>query len=64
MTFSKMSPADKNAVHSLLKGSQDMVRRHAGGTHNAYGPDIFRILQSTDPSQVSSSVSSPRANKA
>jgi len=64
MTFAKVSAAYKDAVHPLLKGKQDMMRRHTGRAHHPDGPDVRRVLQPTDPSQVSSSVCSPRAEKA
>jgi hypothetical protein len=63
MAFSKVSSAHKDAVHPLLKCSQDMVRRHARRTHDPNHPHVRGILQPTDPSQVSSSVHSPRADK-
>jgi len=64
MAVSQVSPAHKDAVHTLLEGPQDMVRRHACGTHHPDSADVCGILQPTDPSQVSSSIRSPRAQKA
>jgi len=58
-----MSPAHKNAVDSLLKRLQHMMGRHAPGTHDPDDPHICRILHTTDPSQVSSGVRSPGAQK-
>jgi len=58
-----MSATHKNAVHSLLKRSQHMMGGHATGTHDPYHPDICRILHSTNPSQVSSGIRSPGAEK-
>ena len=64
MAVAQVSPAHKDTVHSLLKCKQDMMRRHTGGTHYPNSTDISGILQTTDPSQVSSGVCSPRAQKA
>ena len=58
-----MSAAHENAVHPLLECPQHMVGRHAPGTHDADDPDICRVLHTTDPSQVSSGVCSPGAQK-
>jgi hypothetical protein len=63
MAFSEMSAAHKNTVHPLLKSAQDMVRRYTRRAHHPHGLDIRRVLQTTDPSQVSSSVHSPCTNK-
>jgi len=63
MAFPEVSPAHKNAVYPLLEGPQDMVRRHAGRAHHANRSNIARVLQSTNPSQVSSGVCSPRTQK-
>jgi len=54
-----MSAAHKDAVDTLLECPEHMMGRHATGTHDAYDPDICRILHTTDPSQVSSSIRSP-----
>ena len=64
MAFSNMSAPYKNAVNPLLKSQQEMMGRHAGRTHHPDHPDICRVLQSTDPSQVSSRVCSPGTQKA
>src|SRR3989339_1329172 len=58
-----MSAAHENAVHPLLECPQHMMGRHAPGTHDADDPDICRVLHTTDPSQVSSGVCSPGAQK-
>ena len=64
MAVAQVSPAHEYTVHPLLKSTQDMVRRNTGGTHDPNGTDVRRILQSTNPSQVSSGVRSPCAEKA
>jgi hypothetical protein len=64
MTFSDMSATHENTVNSLLKSQQKMMGRHAGRTHHPDNPDVCGVLQSTDPSQVSSRVRSPGTQKA
>jgi len=59
-----VSPADENTVDALLEGQQDMVRRDAPSAHDPHDADVRRVLQPTDPSQVSSGVCSPGAQKA
>jgi hypothetical protein len=59
-----MSAAHEYPVHPLLEGTQHVMRRDASRAHHPYDPDVCRILQSTDPSQVSSGVRSPGAQKA
>ena len=63
MAFSEMSAADEHTVHALLKSPQDMMRRHTCRAHDPHGPHIRRVLQTTDPSQVSSRVHSPRTDE-
>jgi len=63
MAFTQMSPSHKDTVHALLEGKQYMMGRHTCGTHHPDGSDIRRVLQSTDPSQVSGSVCSPRTQE-
>jgi len=58
-----VSAADENTIDPLLEGKKDMVRRNTATTHYPDGSDICRILQTTDPSQVSSGVCSPGAQK-
>ncbi len=58
-----MSAAHKNTVGTLLKRSENMMRRHAAGARDPNSPDICRILHTTDPSQVSSGICSPGAEK-
>jgi hypothetical protein len=59
MTFAETSASHKDAVCPCLQGLQDIVGRYRSGTHNPDDPDRRRILHSTDPSQVSGSISSP-----
>jgi len=63
IAFAQMSAAHENAVHPLLECPQHMVGRHAPGAHDTDDPDICRVLHTTDPSQVSSGVCSPGAQK-
>lgn len=64
IAFAQMSAADKHPVDPLLKGEQDMMRRHTTTAHYPDGANIRRVLQTTDPSQVSSGVRSPGAEEA
>ena len=63
MTFAKTSASHKDAVGPCLQGLQHVMGRYRPGTHNPNDPDRRRILHSTDPSQVSGSISSPGAQK-
>jgi hypothetical protein len=63
MTFAETSAGHKDAVSPCLQGLQDIVGRYRPGTHDPNDPDRRRILHSTDPSQVSGSISSPGAQK-
>ena len=64
MAVAQVSTTHKDTVHTLLKRPQDMMRGHTAGTHHTDRPDVRWILQSTNPSQVSSGVCSPRTQKA
>jgi hypothetical protein len=59
-----MSATHKNTVHPLLEGSEHMVRRDASRAHHPDNTNICRVLHTTDPSQVSSGICSPGAQKA
>ena len=59
MTFAETSACHKDAVRPCLQGLQDIMRRYRPGTHDPDDTDRRRILHSTDPSQVSGSISSP-----
>jgi hypothetical protein len=59
-----VSATHKNTINPLLKGKDDVVRRDASTAHDPNNPDIGRVLQPTDPSQVSSRVCSPGTQKA
>ncbi len=63
IAFAQVSATHKNAVHTLLKRPEHMMGRHAPGTHDTDNPDICRVLHTTDPSQVSSGIGSPGAQK-
>ena len=63
IAFTQASATDKNPIYPALKGEKDMMRRDAATTHNPDGANIRRVLQTTDPSQVSSSICSPGAKK-
>jgi len=63
MTFAKTSAGHKDAVRPCLQSLQDVVGRDRPGAHHPDDPDRRRILHSTDPSQVSRSISSPGTQK-
>jgi hypothetical protein len=63
MTFAETSASHKDTVGPCLQGLQDIVGRYRPGTHDPNDPDRRRILHSTDPSQVSGSISSPGTQK-
>jgi hypothetical protein len=46
-----------------LKSKKNMMRRYTATTHHPDRTNIRRVLQTTDPSQVSSCVCSPGAQK-
>ncbi len=61
IAFTQVSAADEHPVDSTLKCKQNMVRRNGTTAHYPDGTYIRRVLQTTDPSQVSSGVRSPGA---
>jgi len=63
MTFTKMSAGYKDAIRTRLQGLQDIMGRYRPGTHDPDDSDRSGILHSTDPSQVSGSISSPGTQK-
>jgi len=64
IAFTEVSSPDKDPVHPLLESKQNMMRRHTPTAHYPDSPNIRRVLQTTDPSQVSSGVCSPCTQKA
>jgi len=63
MAFTQVSTNHQNAVGSSLQCVDDEVGSHHTGAHHPDHPQVRGILQTTDPSQVSSSVCSPRAQE-
>jgi hypothetical protein len=63
MTFTDPSASDEDTVGSGLKSLQHIVGRDRSSTHDPNRPDRCGILHSTDPSQVSCGISSPRAQE-
>src|SRR4030042_6372153 len=63
MTFTKTSAGYKDAIRTRLQGLQDIMGRYRPGTHDPDDSDRSGILHSTDPSQVSGSISSPGTQK-
>jgi hypothetical protein len=63
MAVAEVSPTHENTVGALLKGFENKIRGDAPGTHYPNHPDIRRVLQPTDPGQISTGVSTPVAAK-
>jgi hypothetical protein len=63
MALAETSASHKDAVCPCLQSLQDIVGRYRPGTHHPNDSDRRRILHSTDPSQVSGSISSPCAQE-
>jgi hypothetical protein len=63
MAFSQVSTNHQNAIGALFEGMDDQMRTHHTGAHHPDNPQVRRILHTTDPSQVSSSIRSPRAQE-
>lgn len=64
IAFTLVSAAHKDAVDAPLESCEDMMRRNTAGAHYSDRPYVGRVLQTTNPSQVSSSVRSPGAEEA
>jgi hypothetical protein len=64
ITFAQASAADEHTIHPALKGQKNVVRRNPTTAHHPNGTNIRRVLQTTDPSQVSSGICSPGAQEA
>jgi len=63
MAFTEASASNEDAIRSRLKRLQDVMGRYRPCTHDPDRPDGGRVLHSTDPSQVSCSISSPGAQE-
>ena len=63
VAFIQAAAANKNAISAFGEGPEDKFQVDSSGTHNANEPDIRRILQSGNSSQVSGAVCSPMAYK-
>jgi hypothetical protein len=64
MAVSEPSATHENTVHAFLKSTQNMVGGDATRAHHTHHPNVRRVLQTTDPSQVSSGVCSPSTQEA
>jgi hypothetical protein len=64
IAFTDVSAADKDAVHPLLECEQDVMGGDTATAHDPNHTDVGRVLQTTDPSQVSSGIRSPGAEEA
>lgn len=63
MAVAEPSAAHKHPVDPLLKGQQDMMGRNRGAAHHPDHPEMRRVLEATDPGQVSGGVGSPSAQE-
>jgi len=63
MTFPEVSTNHQNAIGSFIEGANHYIRADHSRTHHPHYPQVGRILHTTDPSQVSSGVCSPSAQK-
>jgi len=64
MTFTQMSPANKNAIYPLQKGIQNERGINPTRTHYPHHPDIGGVLESGNTCSVCPGVTAPVAKKA
>jgi hypothetical protein len=63
MAVAEVSAAHQNAVGPHLEGLENKVRGDPARTHDPDHPNVRRVLQSTDPGQVSPGIGAPVAAK-
>jgi len=63
MAFSEVSTDHQNAIRTFGQGMDHKIRTDHSRAHHPDDPQIGWVLQTTDPSQVSSSVRSPRTQE-
>ena len=63
MAFAQVSTNHQNAIRTFVQGVDHQIGTHHPGAHHPHHPKVRGILQTTDPSQVSSGVCSPRAQE-
>jgi hypothetical protein len=63
MTVADVSARDQHAIRAVEKALEDEVRINPPGTHHPDYPEVGRILESADPSQVRCRVRTPVAGK-
>ena len=64
MTFSKLSPPDKQAVGTRVKGFGDKDGIHSAGAHDSDDPDVRRVLESGHTRGIGRRIAAPVAEKA
>jgi hypothetical protein len=63
MTVAQVSPHDQNAVDALAQGVHYQVGVNHPGTIHPNDPEIWRVLQPGDASQIGSGIGAPVAEK-
>jgi hypothetical protein len=61
MAVADVSAAHQNAVGPHLEGLENKVRGDPARTHDPDHPNVRRVLQSTDPGEVSPGIGAPVA---
>jgi len=61
MAVADVSAAYKNAVRPFLEGLENKIRGDPAGTHDPYHSNVGRVLQPTDPCQISAGIGAPVA---
>jgi hypothetical protein len=63
MTVTDMSSAHQNAVHIVLKGSENVMGGNGCRTHHPHGYDIGRVFQPGYPGQIGCPIGTPVTHK-
>ncbi len=63
MAVSDVSPAYEDAVRTLLKGLEDLMRAYRCRAQSANGPQVWRVLQSADSREICARVRAPVAQE-
>jgi hypothetical protein len=61
MAVAKVSAAYQNAVCPLLESLEDKIGGDPARAHDPYHPNAGRVLQPTDPCQISTGIGAPIA---
>lgn len=63
MTIARMTAGDEDSIDTVLKTGDDKEGVYPPRTGNPNDPNIGRILDSTNPSQVSPGIAAPVTEK-